>query len=109
MNKMCNHRAHSMIILAISILIILFVPHSVFAQKKDIKSSGKSLLIVGIDADYAPLEYVDEKGIPHGYDVEFTNILMERLGFKFTYAPNTWENIAGDVLHGRVDLGMMIY
>lgn len=106
---MCNHRAHSMIILAISILIILFVPHSVFAQKKDIKSSEKSLLIVGIDADYAPLEYVDEKGIPHGYDVEFTNILMERLGFKFTYAPNTWENIAGDVLHGRVDLGMMIY
>lgn len=71
--------------------------------------TDKPFLIVGIDADYAPLEYIDEDGDPHGYDVDFTNRLMERMNIKFTYAPNTWENISGDVLHGRVDLGMMIY
>lgn len=66
-------------------------------------------LIFGIDHDYAPLEYVDDKGIPQGYDVEFTRILMHRLGIPFTFHPNSWKNIAPDVLHGNVDLGMMIY
>lgn len=66
-------------------------------------------LLFGIDMDYAPMEYVDEKGIPHGFDVEFTQRLMARMNIPFTYAPNTWENIADDILDGRVDLGMMVY
>ena len=66
-------------------------------------------LIIGIDENYAPLEYIDEKGEPRGYDVEFTRELMERLAIPYTYHANTWENIAPDVLHGRVDLSMMIY
>ncbi len=66
-------------------------------------------LIFGIDMDYAPMEYVDADGIPHGLDVEFTQKLMKRLHLPFTHAPNTWENIADDVLNGKVDLGMMVY
>ena len=66
-------------------------------------------LIIGIDADYAPLEFVDDDGTPQGYDIEFTRVLMHRLGIPFTFHPNSWENIAPDVLHGKVDLGMMIY
>jgi carbamoyl-phosphate synthase large subunit len=37
-------------------------------------------LIFSIDADYAPLEFVDENGTPQGFDVEFTGLLMKRLG-----------------------------
>lgn len=66
-------------------------------------------LIFGIDHDYAPLEFVDDKGTPQGYDVEFTRILMHRLGVPFTFHPNSWKNIAPDVINGNVDLGMMIY
>ncbi len=66
-------------------------------------------LIFSIDADYAPLEFVDENGTPQGFDVEFTGLLMKRLGIPFTYHPNTWQNVAQDILHGNVDLGMMIY
>ena len=66
-------------------------------------------LLFGIDEDYAPLEYLDEKGVPSGYDVEFTKRLLNRLDIPFTYSPNTWENIAQDILSGRVDLGMMVY
>lgn len=66
-------------------------------------------LIFSIDADYAPLEFVDENGTPQGFDVEFTGLLMKRLGIPFTYHPNSWENVAPDILHGNVDLGMMIY
>lgn len=66
-------------------------------------------LLFGVDTDYAPLQYVDAEGMPHGVDVEFTQELMKRLSIPFTYAPNTWKNISGDVLSGRVDLGMMVY
>ncbi|MBQ6379835.1 MAG: transporter substrate-binding domain-containing protein [Prevotella sp.] len=66
-------------------------------------------LVFGMDKDYAPMEYLDEQDNPCGYDVEFTKRLMKRLDIPFTYAPNTWENIAGDILQGRVDLGMMVY
>ena len=71
--------------------------------------SKQNPLIIGLDADYPPLEYVNSNGTPAGYDVEFTTELMHRLGIPFTYHPNSWENIAPDVLHGKVDLGMMIY
>lgn len=66
-------------------------------------------LVFGMDKDYAPLEYLDEKRDPKGHDVEFTQRLMARLNIPFTYAPNNWENIADDILSGRVDLGMMVF
>ena len=62
-----------------------------------------------IDLDYPPMEYVDEAGKPSGFDVEFTELLMDRLDIPFTYAPNTWEKVADDILNSRVDLGMMVY
>lgn len=66
-------------------------------------------LVFGIDMDYPPLEFVDDQGIPHGYDIEFTKVLMSRLNIPLSYSPNTWANISGDVLSGRVDLGMMVF
>ncbi len=66
-------------------------------------------LVFGIDRDYPPMEYIDEEGHPSGFDVEFTSLLMERLNIPFRFEPNSWENIADDILEGKVDLGMMVY
>ena len=66
-------------------------------------------LLVGLDNNYPPLQFLDENGTPNGLDVKFTKELMNRLDIPFTYAPNTWANIASDILSGRVDLGMMVY
>lgn len=66
-------------------------------------------LVIGLDLDYAPLEYVNHEGMPSGYDVVFTKELMKRMGMVFTYQPNIWENIKDDIMGGRVDLGMMVY
>lgn len=68
-----------------------------------------SPLRIGLDLDYAPLEYVDKDGLPQGLDVKLTQKLLDRLNVPFTYSPNNWENIAGDVINGRVDLAMMVY
>ena len=61
----------------INILLIL-----TFALKVNANNLGYSdskPLVIGIDQDYPPLEYVDEKGKPSGTDVEFSKILMKRI------------------------------
>ena len=91
----------------INILLIL-----TFALKVNANNLGYSdskPLILGIDQDYPPLEYVDENGKPSGADVEFSKILMKRMNIPFKFAPNTWGAIANDILGGKVDLGMMVY
>ena len=66
-------------------------------------------LVFGIDMDYPPLEFVGDKGIPSGLDIEFTKRLMNRLNIPYTYSANSWEKISDDVLQGNVDLAMMVY
>ena len=91
----------------ISLLLLLTLALS--ASADNLGYSKDKPLLFGIDMDYAPMEYIDDKGIPRGFDVEFTRRLMKRLDIPFTYSPNTWSNIAEDVLQGKVDLGMMVY
>ena len=73
--------------------ILLLLTFATLASAAQLGYSKDNPLIFGIDMDYAPLEYVDEKGIPHGFDVEFTQILMKRMDIPFTYAPNTWDQL----------------
>lgn len=90
-------------------IITLSVLCTLSAKADYLGFSKQNPLIFGLDTDYAPLEYVDQDGMPKGYDVEFTQELMKRLNIPFTYQPNTWENISGDAMTGRVDLAMMVY
>lgn len=90
----------------IALLLIAFV---VQTEAGNLGYTKENPLVFGIDLDYAPLEYVDEEGKARGFDIQFTELLLERLNIPFQYAPNTWENIAGDVLGGKVDLAMMVY
>ena len=66
-------------------------------------------LVMGMNTSYAPLQYVDEKGTPSGYDVEFTKILMNRMGIPFAFSPNHWNQMSPGILGGKYDLGMMVY
>ena len=90
-------------------IVILLAFFAVQGKAADLAYSKERPLLFGIDLDYPPLEYIDETGKPQGYDIKFTTELMKRMGIPFTYSPNTWENIADDVLSGRVDLAMMVY
>ena len=91
------------------IALLLTCAFALSSNAADFGYTKDNPLIFGIDIDYAPMEYVDESGQPHGFDIEFTSKLMKRMGIPFTYAPNSWEAIASDVLSGKVDLGMMVY
>ena len=89
---------------ALSLLVFIMPMRAAMTDYNEIRP-----LLFGMDLDYPPLEYIDDKGNPSGLDIEFTKLLMERMNVPFTYSPNTWENISDDVLSGRVDLAMMVY
>ena len=66
-------------------------------------------LVMGMNTSYAPLQYVDDKGVPSGYDVEFTKILMNRMGIPYTFSPNIWDNMSPGIIEGKYDVGMLVY
>lgn len=91
------------------LLALLAVAFATTAMAATLGYTKEHPLLFGIDMDYPPMEYIDADGKPNGHDVEFTKRLMDHLNIPFTYAPNSWENIADDILTGKVDLGMMVY
>lgn len=90
-------------------IVVMLLTIALQAKADNLGFTKQNPLIFGMDMDYPPLEYVNPDGIPEGRDVEFTQELMRRLNIPFTYSPNTWKAIAGDILNGKVDLGMMVY
>lgn len=66
-------------------------------------------LVMGMNTSYAPLQYVDDSGLPSGYDVEFTKILMRRMGIPFTFSPNHWDKMSPGIIGGKYDMGMLVY
>ena len=66
-------------------------------------------LVMGMNTSYAPLQYVDEQGVPQGYDVEFTRRLMHRMGIPYTLSPNHWDKMSPGIIEGKYDLGMLVY
>ncbi len=66
-------------------------------------------LVMGMNTSYAPLQYVDDHGRPSGYDVEFTQLLLQRMGIPFTFSPNHWDKMSPGIISGKYDLGLLVY
>jgi polar amino acid transport system substrate-binding protein len=60
--------------------------------------------IVGIDGDYPPYSYVDEKGEPTGFDVESIKWIADQLGFEVEIKPTAWDGIIPALLANKIDL-----
>ena len=62
------------------LLYIAFLLVSLTSETKadNLGYTKENPLIFGIDIDYPPLQYVDEVGLPKGFDVVVTNKLMKR-------------------------------
>jgi signal transduction histidine kinase len=90
-------------------MILLLCAFAVQASADNLGFTEEKPLLFSLDKDYPPLEYLDSEGQPHGFDVQFTDILMNRLNIPFKYCPNTWEAVADDVMKGQTDLAMMVF
>ena len=80
--------------------VLLLLTFATVANADNLGYTAEKPLLFGIDQDYPPLEYVDQKGEPSGVDVEFAKLLMKRLDIPVAFKPNKWAAIAGDVMQG---------
>ncbi|WP_438311839.1 basic amino acid ABC transporter substrate-binding protein [Sporosarcina sp. FA9] len=63
-------------------------------------------LVVGTDATYAPMEYMDEKGNIIGIDVDIVNAIAEAAGIEVEYKNYGWEPLFPAVKDGLVDFAV---
>jgi signal transduction histidine kinase len=81
----------------------------VSALAEELGFSKERPLVMGMNTNYPPLQYVSDRGYPKGYDVQFTTILMKRMGIPFTFSPNHWDKMSPGVIEGKYDVGMLVY
>ncbi len=58
----------------------------------------------GIDANYPPFGYMDEKGQPAGFDVESMDWIAKKMGFKVEHKPIAWDGIIPALLARQIDM-----
>lgn len=66
---------------------------------------AKKSFVNGIDPNYPPFAYVDEKtGQPAGFDVDAINWIAKTMGFDVTHKPMAWDGIIPALIAGQIDM-----
>lgn len=61
-------------------------------------------LVVGLDADYAPMGFRDEKGNIVGFDIDLAKEVARRMNICFEFKPINWNNKREEITSGNVDM-----
>lgn len=67
---------------------------------------GKKKLIVGTDATYAPMEYMDEKGNIVGLDIDIVNAIAEAVGIEVEFKNYGWDPLFPAIKGGEIDFAV---
>lgn len=92
-----NRKGKVIIVLLCSVLVFMLLGLSGLSAEKEV-------YINGIDADYPPHAYVDEKGNPAGFDVEALDWIAEEMGFEVIHQPTAWDGIVSSLLANKIDM-----
>lgn len=65
-----------------------------------------SKLVVGTDAAYAPMEYIDDKGEIVGIDIDIVNAIAEEMGVEVEFKNTGWDPLFPAVNNEEVDFGV---
>lgn len=85
------------------ILMVIFILLLTGIWSSNLWATGK-VYVNGIDPDYPPFAYVDEKGNPTGFDVECLDWIAQEMGFEVKHQPTAWDGIIPNLLAGKIDL-----
>ncbi|HEX9082557.1 MAG TPA: transporter substrate-binding domain-containing protein, partial [Holophagaceae bacterium] len=73
-----------------------------FASRPAIAAPTK--LVVGINRDYPPYEYLDAHGQPAGYDVDLLKAVAKVEDLELTFQADTWDRTLQAFQEGKVDV-----
>ncbi len=71
---------------------------------KSANASGKETLVVGLDDQFAPMGFRDEKGQLAGFDVDLAKEVGERLGLEVELKPIVWDMKEVTLNNKEIDL-----
>jgi len=92
-------RNKKLVLMVIFSLLIVLCAGSI-----SLLAAEKKVYINGIDADFPPFAYVDEKGNPAGFDVECLNWIADEMGFEVKHQPTAWDGIVSSLLAKKIDM-----
>ncbi len=92
-------RNKKLVLMVIFSLLIVLCTGSI-----SLLAAEKKVYINGIDADYPPYAYIDEKGNPVGFDVECLNWIANEIGFEVKHQPTAWDGIVASLLAKKIDM-----
>ncbi|MGP4105906.1 basic amino acid ABC transporter substrate-binding protein [Virgibacillus sp. L01] len=98
-------RLFSFVFLIVGLSFLLFGCGSESDAEQD-GDSGKQKLVVGTDATYAPMEYMDSDGNIVGIDIDVVNAIAEAAGVEVEYKNIGWEPLFPAVENGEVDFAV---
>lgn len=59
----------------------------------DTATPAKTVITIGVDDSYPPMEFRDENNKLVGFDIDFGTALAEEMGVEFEYIPTAWDGI----------------
>jgi two-component system, cell cycle sensor histidine kinase and response regulator CckA len=61
-------------------------------------------VLVGINTDFPPYEFMDKRGEAQGFDVDLLRGAAQATGLDIRFQPGPWDQIRGDLEAGRIGL-----
>jgi len=92
---------HFLTLFAAAGVLALAAP-SALAQALD-ETPGHAV-VVGLDRDYPPYEFVDQGGHPAGFNVDLTRAIAEVMGMAVEFRSGTWSEMRAGLLSGAIDV-----
>ena len=65
--------------------------------------AGKKI-VNGIDANFPPFAFIDQKGTPSGFDVEAMNWIAKEMGYEVEHKAYDWDGIITSLLTKKIDM-----
>ncbi|MBZ4658451.1 MAG: extracellular solute-binding protein family 3 [Desulfacinum sp.] len=78
--------------------------HDIFQASTLNQVLQRNKLIVGMEVEYFPFEYADEKGQPMGFDVDIARLMAQELGVELEIKDIEWTGLIPSLQSGKVDL-----
>ena len=90
------------VLFRISVLFFIFSSNLLAAD------GPRTLLIKG-DNNYPPFEYLNERNLPDGFNVEIMRAVAEKMGLKISIQLDSWEKVRSQLENGEIDALMGMF
>lgn len=87
----------------LSLLLLIFFVSGCGGENNHAEKTGDKF-VIGLDDEYAPMGFRNEKGELVGFDIDLAKEVGRRMGVEFEFKPIDWDNKREEITSGNVDI-----